>query len=95
LQSNTSSLNKKYYASFIVNDFSRLTWVLFLTHKSEAFNFFKHFYKRMKRKIGSSIIKIRSHHSDEFENETFIEFCLYHGITHFFSTKNTTTKWYC
>ena len=47
---------------------------LFLTHKSEAFNFFKHFCKRVKKKIGSSIFKIRSDHGGEFENEISLSF---------------------
>jgi len=29
----TSTLNGKYYAFVIVDDFSRFTWVLFFTHK--------------------------------------------------------------
>ena len=79
----TSTLNEKYYAFVIIDDFSRFTWVLFLTHKSEAFNFFKYFCKRVEKKISSSIIKI---HSDrgEFENKNFIEFCFDHGIAHTF-----------
>jgi len=62
----TSTLNVKYYAFVIVDDFSRFTWVLFLTHKSEAFNLFKHFCKRVKKKIDFSIIKISSDHEGEF-----------------------------
>ena len=42
----TSSLNGKYYAFVIIDDFSWFTWVLFLTHKSEAFNFFKQFLQK-------------------------------------------------
>jgi len=85
----TSSLNGKYHAFVIVDNFSRFILVLFLTHKSDAFNFFKHFCKKVKKEIGFSIIKIRSDHGGEFENENFIKFCLDHGITHTFSTPRT------
>ena len=85
----SSSLNEKYYAFVIVDDFSRFTWVLFLTYKSEAFNFFKHFCRRVKKEIGFSIIKIRSDHGGEFENENFIQFYLDYDIAHTFSTPRT------
>ena len=85
----TSNLNGKYYAFVIVDDFSRFTWVLFLTHNSEAFNFFKHFCKSVKKKIDFCIIKIRSDHCGEFENKNFIEFCLDHGIMDTFLAPKT------
>lgn len=37
----------KRYGFMIVDDFSRFTWVLFLSHKDEAFNFFINFCKRV------------------------------------------------
>jgi hypothetical protein len=39
--SRTMSLGGSYYALVIVDDFSRFTWTIFLSHKNEAFSVFK------------------------------------------------------
>ena len=43
----TTSLGGKRYALVIVDDYSRYTWVLFLSSKDETFKTFKKFYKRI------------------------------------------------
>ena len=84
-----SSLNEKCYIFVIVDDYSRFTWVLFLTHKIDAFGSFHHYRKRVKKECGYPIVKIQSDHRGEFENEAFHSFCLEHGIDHTFSTPRT------
>ena len=69
----------------ILNDFSRFAWILLLAHKSEAFNLFSSFCKHFQREYDHSIIKIRSHHVDEFKNKKFELFCDEHDIEHTFS----------
>jgi len=54
----TSSLNEKYYVFMIVDDFSRFTWILFLSHKNEAFDHFTHLCNKVEKEFGFSIIKI-------------------------------------
>ena len=45
--SRCASLSGKYYAFVIVDDYSRYTWVLFLTKKDDAFDVFRVFYKKV------------------------------------------------
>jgi len=50
--SRTMSFGGNYYALVIVNDYSRFTWTLFLTHKRDFFHAFKNLLKSFKiRKI--------------------------------------------
>ena len=64
----TTSLGGRNYALVIVDDFSRFTWVLFLTSKDETFKIFKKFYKRTTNLKGQSVISIRSDHGTKFKN---------------------------
>ena len=85
----TTSLGGMKYGLVIVDDFSRYTWVLFITHKDETFNVFKKFYKRVTNLKNLSVISIRSDHGTEFENQYFDHFCTKHGIDHNFSAPRT------
>src|ERR1041384_547696 len=63
-----ASLGGRHYAFVIVDDYSRLTWVFFLTTKDETFDAFKTFAKRISNKKGYEITCMRSDHGREFEN---------------------------
>ena len=65
----------------IVDDYSRFTWTIFLKHKSDTFECFKNFTKRIQNQLSLKIINIRSDHGGEFKNEKFEEFCNKKGIT--------------
>ena len=54
-----------------MDDFSRYTWVLFLSQKNEAFYEFSKFYNKVQNEKGFSITCIRSDHRREFENVDF------------------------
>ena len=75
-----------------VDDFSRFCWVEFLRDKSETFQVFKalcfRLQKEKARDIGK-VIRIRSDHGREFENNVFAEFCEDNGISHEFSAPIT------
>ena len=66
--SRTPSFGGKSYAFVIVNDFSRYTWVLFLSQKNEAFYEFSKFCNKAQNEKGFTITCIRSNHGKEFEN---------------------------
>ena len=87
--SRTLSLRGKRYAFVLVDDFSRFTWVLFLTNKNDVFSEFQKFCKMVQNEKGSSIIKIRSDYGGEFENEVFESFCEENGFQHNFSFPRT------
>ena len=64
----------------IVDDFSRYTWVEFLREKLKACEKLEVLCKRLQNKKGVPIVKIRSDHGKEFENERFESFCEKNGI---------------
>ena len=84
-----ASVNSKYYAFVIVEDFSKFAWVLFLANKYDAFDAFKSFYKRVQNEKGYTISCIRSDHSREFQNHAFERFCNDFDIEHQFSSPRT------
>ena len=82
--SRTMSFGGNYYALVIVDDYSRFTWTLFLTHKRDAFHAFKKLAKIIQNKKNLNIASIRS--GGEFENKDFELFCYENGIEYDFST---------
>ena len=73
----------------IVDDYTRYTWVLFLSSKNEALDMFIHFCKIIQNEKGYSISSIRSDHGKEFENLGFDAFCGENGISHNFFVPRT------
>ena len=62
----SGSLSGKKYGYVLVDDFSRYTWVFFLTHKYEAFNEFQVFYKKVEQKGKYKISNLQSDYGGEF-----------------------------
>ncbi|GJW28032.1 retrovirus-related pol polyprotein from transposon TNT 1-94 [Tanacetum coccineum] len=78
------------YTLVIVDDYSMYTWTRFLKNKTEAFEQFEIFSKKVQNQLGCSIVSIRTDHDREFDNEVqFGEFCNANGITHNFSAPRT------
>ncbi|GKB57054.1 retrovirus-related pol polyprotein from transposon TNT 1-94, partial [Tanacetum coccineum] len=78
------------YTLVIVDDYSRYTWTRFLKDKTEAFDQFKIFSRKIQNQLGCLIVSIRTDHGIEFDNEVqFGEFCNANGITHNFSALRT------
>ena len=70
------SLGGSYYALVIVDDYSRYTWTLFITHKNDAFQAFRKLAKVIQNKKNLKIISIRSDHGGEFEIKNLIYFVI-------------------
>ncbi|KAK2980844.1 hypothetical protein RJ640_020496 [Escallonia rubra] len=83
-----ASLGGKFSAFVIVDDFSRYIWVLFLTHKDEAFEKFFNLVKQFQNEKELKLVKIRSDHGGEFE-KYFIPFCIQNDISNEFSAPRT------
>ncbi|KAK2451550.1 putative mitochondrial protein [Trifolium repens] len=83
------SLGGKRYAFMVVDDFSRYTWVNFIREKSDTFDIFKTLSTQVQREKNCGIVRIRSDHGREFENEKFSEYCGSEGIKHEFSSPIT------
>ncbi|GKE54101.1 retrovirus-related pol polyprotein from transposon TNT 1-94 [Tanacetum coccineum] len=78
------------YTLVIVDDYSRYTWTRFLKNKTEAFDQFEIFSRKIRNQLGCSIVSIRTDHGREFDNEVqFGGFCNTNGITHNFSAPHT------
>ena len=86
---NTASLYGSKYGLVIVDDYSRWTWVKFLRSKDNAYDVFSNFCTQIQSEKEMMILKVRSDHGGEFENETFETFCEKHGIIHEFSSPRT------
>jgi len=82
----TTSIGGKRYAFVIVDDYSRFTWVMFLSHKDDTLKNFEFFCEKVQRDKGYYISSIRSDHEGEFENKLFENFCDEKGYTHNFSS---------
>ncbi|KAK2369536.1 putative mitochondrial protein [Trifolium repens] len=85
----TASINGKKYGLVIVDDYSRWTWVKFLRVKDDAYDVFTIFCTQVQSEKSLKILKIRSDHGGEFENEPFATYCEDHGIVHEFSAPRT------
>jgi len=63
-----TSIGGNKYAFVIVDDFTRYTWIFFLSNKSDAFATFKTFVKRIHSEFETTIKKVRSDNGSEFKN---------------------------
>ena len=84
-----ASLSGKYSAFVIDDDFSRYTWILFLTSKDNVFDTFKIFCKKVQNENGYVISCIRSDHAREYENHDFEKKFNNFGIKHQFLSLRT------
>jgi len=86
---NTASLYGSKYGFVIVYDYSGWTWVKFLRSRDNAYDVFSSFCTQIQSEKETKILKVRSDHGGEFENEPFETFCQKHGIVHEFSSRRT------
>ena len=77
-----TSIGGNKYGFVIVDDFTRFTWVFFLSDKSEVFDTFKTFVKRVHNKFEIGIKKVRSDNGSEFKNTRIEDLCDDYGIRH-------------
>lgn len=86
------SIGGKRYIFVCVDDYSRFCYVLFLRNKSETFKEFEKLCLKLQKEKDTQIIKIvkiRSDHGREFENQDFSSFFVENGIGHEFLTIKT------
>ena len=72
--SGTQSFGGKSDAFVIVGDYSRFTWILFLTSINKIFLEFLKFEKRVQNKKGYTIVQIRSDNGGEFFNKNSLNY---------------------
>ena len=71
--------NFVYYVSFI-DEFSRNTWIYFLTKKSKSFDRFQEFKALVENQTEKKIKVLRTDNGGEFYKKEFEEFCKKCGI---------------
>jgi hypothetical protein len=67
----TKSLQGESYFMFLIDDYTRMTWVTFLKNKSEAFEKFKAFKALVENETDLKIKCLRSDNGGEFTSNEF------------------------
>nr|GEW57837.1 ribonuclease H-like domain-containing protein [Tanacetum cinerariifolium] len=83
------SLNKKSYFLVVTDDYSRFTWVFFLTTKDETSPILKTFITGLENQFSLKVKVIRSDNGIEFKNNDLNQFCGMKGIKREFSVPRT------
>ena len=74
------SLNNNRYFIFFIDDFTRMTWVYFMRHKSEVSSIFKRFKAMVENQSDEKIKILRSDRGTEYNSNEFEKFCAVAGI---------------
>lgn len=67
----TRSMRGEKYFMLFIDDYTRMTWVTFLKHKSEAFHRFKVFKKMVEKESDMKIKCLRSDQGGEYTSNEF------------------------
>ncbi|GJV68454.1 putative ribonuclease H-like domain-containing protein [Tanacetum coccineum] len=84
-----SSLMHKKYSLVVTDDYSRFTWVFFLTTKDETSEILKRFIKEIENLVDKKVKIIRSDNGTEFKNKVMDDFCREKGIKREYSVART------
>ncbi|GJR54735.1 putative ribonuclease H-like domain-containing protein [Tanacetum coccineum] len=68
-------LMHKKYCLVVTDDYSRFTWVFFLTTKDETSEILKNFIKEIENLVDKKVKIIRSDNGTEFKNKVLDDFC--------------------
>jgi transposase InsO family protein len=86
---NVLSIGRKAYCLVIIDDYSRYTWVYFLSHKDETAGLLKRFIILIENQLTKKVKAIRSDNGTEFKNNVMDTFCAEKGIDHQYSAART------
>ncbi|GJX96811.1 putative ribonuclease H-like domain-containing protein [Tanacetum coccineum] len=79
----------KKYCLVVTDDYSRFTWVFFLTTKDETSEILKNFIKEIENLVDKKVKIIRSDNTTEFKNKVIDDFCREKGIKREYSVART------
>ncbi|KAL4291772.1 hypothetical protein GQ457_14G025100 [Hibiscus cannabinus] len=85
----TESLGGSRYFLLFTDDYSRMSWVYFLTNKSETFENFQRFKAMVEKQSNSHIKILRTDRGGEFMSKIFNLFCEENGIKRELTTPYT------
>ncbi|KAJ4820349.1 polyprotein [Rhynchospora pubera] len=83
------SIGGSKYLMLLIDDYSRMTWVYFLSYKSEAFGLFKRFKAMAETQTGVRLKALRSDRGGEFQSNEFKQFCEKEGVLQQLTTPYT------
>nr|GEX17154.1 putative ribonuclease H-like domain-containing protein [Tanacetum cinerariifolium] len=86
---NVKSLMRKSYCLVITNDFSRFSWVFFLTTKDETNGILKTFITGIENQLVYKVKVLRYHNGTEFKNGVMNQFYDMKGIKREFNVART------
>ncbi|KAJ4726144.1 Retrovirus-related Pol polyprotein from transposon TNT 1-94 [Melia azedarach] len=87
--SRVESLGGHRYFVSMIDDFSRMTWVFIMKHKSEAFKNFRQWKALVGNQTGKKIKRLRTDNGLEFCWSEFDEFCKNEGIARHHTVRDT------
>nr|GEX24667.1 hypothetical protein [Tanacetum cinerariifolium] len=82
-------LMKKMYCLVVTDDYSRFTWVFFLSSKDETSDILKSFITRIENLVDHKAKVIRYDNGTEFKNKDMNQFCKMKGIIRQYSVART------
>ncbi|GKB43330.1 retrovirus-related pol polyprotein from transposon TNT 1-94, partial [Tanacetum coccineum] len=88
------SINGRKYILVIVDDYSRFTWVKFLSSKDEVPEFIIKFLKMIQVRLNATVRRIRTDNGTEFVNQTLRNYYEEIGISHETSAEAVATACY-
>nr|GFA16873.1 ribonuclease H-like domain-containing protein [Tanacetum cinerariifolium] len=83
------SITNKYYCLVIVDEFTRFSWVFFLTHKNETYRILEEFITLVENQFNHRVKYIRCDNGTEFKNANLITLCATKGIKRDYSNART------
>ena len=88
----TKSFQGEHYFILLIDDYTRVTWVVFLKEKSDAFMKFKAFKALVENEANLKIKCLISDNGGEFTSNKFNDFCEAHGIKRIFLAEKPLSK---
>ncbi|PKA46730.1 Retrovirus-related Pol polyprotein from transposon TNT 1-94 [Apostasia shenzhenica] len=85
----TPSMNNSRYFILFIDDFSRMSWVFFLVHKSDALDKFIEFRAFAEKECGYPIKVLRTDRGGEFLSHDFNLYCKKYGIRRQLTVRKT------
>ena len=76
----TQSINGEKYFMLCIDDYSKMTWVMFLKRKYKAFEMFKVFKNQVENQIGKRVKCLRLDRGGDFISEEFTKYCKKYDI---------------
>nr|GEY71294.1 hypothetical protein [Tanacetum cinerariifolium] len=83
------SITNKYYYLVITDEFTRFSWVFFLTHKNETYRILEEFITLVENQFNHGVKCIRCNNGTEFKNASLIALCATKEIKRDYSNART------